>query len=90
MYRLEYQLAMSQTVASQLVRHGLAWRIPVTFEQSFEEVLGAFPISSRLQEYFNHFAISVERALKIVLLALNFDEHLVEEKRVAVALVGAP
>jgi hypothetical protein len=81
---------MSHTVASQLVRHDLAWLTPVTFKQSFEEALGGLPISARLQEYINDFAILVERAPKIVLLALNFDEHLVEEKRIAVALVGAP
>jgi hypothetical protein len=81
---------MSHTVASQLVRHDLAGLIPVTFEQSFEEALGGLTISARLQEYINHFAVLIDGTPKIVLLALDLHEHLIEEKRIAVALVCAP
>ena len=48
MNRLGYQLPMSDTVASQLVRHDLPWLIPVAFEQTLEETLCGLAISARL------------------------------------------
>jgi hypothetical protein len=81
---------MSDTVASQLVRHDLAGLISVTFEQSFEEALGGLPVSACLQEDINDFAILIDGTPKIVLLALDFHAHLVEVKRIAEALVRAP
>ena len=84
------QFAMSNAVVSQLIRYDLAWLIPVTFEQSSEEALGSLPISAWLQEHINDFAILIDRAPQILLLTLDLHEHLVEEKRIAVASVGAP
>ena len=81
---------MSNTKASQLIRYDLTWLIPVTFEQSSEEALGGLAISACLQEYINDFAILIDRAPQILLLTLDLHEHLVEEKRIAVASVGAP
>jgi hypothetical protein len=89
-YRLGYQLAMSHTVASQLVRHDLAWLIPVTFEQSPEEALGGLPISARLQEYINDLPSWSTARHRYCCLPLDIHEHLVEEKRIVVASVGAP
>jgi hypothetical protein len=89
-YRFGYQLSMSHTVASQLVRHDLAGLIPVTFEQSLEEALGGLPISACLQENINHFAVLIDCTPKIVLLTSDLNEHLVEEKRIAEAPVRAP
>jgi hypothetical protein len=62
----------------------------VTFEQSCEEALGGLAISACLQEYISDFAISIDRVPQILLLTLDLHEHLVEEKRFAVASVGAP
>ncbi len=81
---------MSHTKASQLVRHDFTWLVPVTFEQSFEEALGGLAISACLQEDIDDFAILLDRLPQAQLLALNFDEDLVEEKRIAVASVRAP
>ena len=81
---------MNNTKASQLIRYDLTWLIPMTFEQSSEEALGGLAISACLQEHINDFAILIDRAPQILLLTLDLHEHLVEEKRIAVASVGAP
>jgi hypothetical protein len=81
---------MSNAVASQLIRYGLTWLIPVTFEQSCEEALGGLATSACLQKYINDFAILIDRAPQILLLTLDLHEYLVEEKRFAVVSVGAP
>jgi hypothetical protein len=81
---------MSDAIASQLIRHDLMWLIPVTFEPSCEEALGGLFISAYLQEYINDFAILIDGAPQIQLLGLNFNEDLVDEKRIALASVRAP
>jgi len=43
-----------------------------------------------LQEHINDFAILIVRVPQILLLTLDLHEHLVVEKRIAVASVGAP
>jgi hypothetical protein len=89
-YRLGDQFPKSHPVASQLICDDLTWLSPVTFEPLAEEGLGGLPIWACLQEYINDFAILIDRAPQILLLTLDIHEHLVEEKRIAVASVGAP
>ena len=84
------QFPVSHAVASQLVRHDLTWLSPVTFERTSEETLGSLPISTRLQEPIHDFAILIHCTLQILLLALDFHEHVVDEKRIAVASMCAP
>jgi hypothetical protein len=62
----------------------------VTFEPSCEEGLGDLAIFACLQEYISDFAILVDRPPQIQLLALKFNEDLINEKRTAVASVRAP
>ncbi len=84
------QFPVRHAVASQLVRHDLAWLSPVTFEQTPEETLGSLAISTRLQEHIHDFAILIHCTPQILLLALGFHEHFVDEKRIAVASMCAP
>jgi hypothetical protein len=55
-----------------------------------KKTLGGLAISACLQEYIKDFAIPIDRAPQILLLTLDLHEHLVEEKRFAVASLGAP
>ena len=55
-----------------------------------KKTLGGLAISACLQEYIKDFAIPIDRAPQILLLTLDLHEQLVEEKRFAVASVGAP
>ena len=90
MHRFGEQFPVSHPVASQLVRHDLTWLSPVTFEQTSEETLGSLPISTRLQEHIHDFAILIHCTPPILLLALDFHEHFVDVKRIAVASMCAP
>jgi hypothetical protein len=45
------------------------------------------PISLGLQKHINHFTILVHRSPQVVLLAVDFDEDLINEEGITVALV---
>ena len=64
------QVALCHAVASQLVGHDL--------QQAPEEALGGFGISALLNEDVEHNAGLIHAAPKIVLHALDPDEHLVQ------------
>ena len=64
------QVALCHAVASQLVGHDL--------QQAPEEALGGFGISALLNEDVEHNAVLIHAAPKIVLHALDPDEHLVQ------------
>ena len=71
------QVALCHAVASQLVGHDPAAHI-ATLQQAPEEALGGFGISPLLNEDVEHNAVLIHGAPKIVLHALDPDEHLVQ------------
>jgi hypothetical protein len=77
-FNLGEKLALCHAVASQLVGHDHARHILKTFQQPSKESFGGFGIPPRLDEDVEHDAILIHRTPKIVLHALNPDEHLVE------------
>ena len=78
MLDLRKQLALSHAVASQLIGHDYARYMLKTLQQPSEESLCGFGIPAWLNEDVEHDAILIHRAPKIMLHALDPDEHLVE------------
>jgi hypothetical protein len=63
----------------------------VALQHAPEETLGRrFAISARLYEYVNEVAVLIHGTPQIQLPALNFNEDLVDEERIAVTSVHAP
>jgi hypothetical protein len=78
MPNLRKQLALSHAVASQLIGHDHARYIFKALQQASEESLCGFGIPAWLNENVEHDTLLIHRALKIMLHALDSDEHLVE------------
>jgi hypothetical protein len=72
------QVALCHAVASQLVGHDHPRHIVQSHQQAPEEALGGFGISALLNEDVEHNAVLIHAAPKIVLHALDPDEHLVQ------------
>jgi len=78
MFNLGKQLPLSHTVASQLVSHDHARHILKAFQQAPKEAFGCLGIPPWLNEDVEHDAILIHGTPKIVLHALNPDEHLIK------------
>ena len=78
MFDLGKQFALSHTVASQLIGHDHARNILKAFQQTSEETFGSFGIPPWLSEDVEHDAVLIHGAPKIVLHALDPDEHLIQ------------
>jgi hypothetical protein len=72
------QLTLSDTVAAKFVGHDHPRHVLKTFQQSLEEPFRSGPIASSLNQDVEHNAILIDRAPKVVLHALDPDEHLIE------------
>ena len=72
------QVALCHAVASQLVGHDHPRHIVQSLQQAPEEALGGIGISALLNEDVEHNAVLIHGAPKIVLHALDPDEHLVQ------------
>ena len=72
------QLTLSDTVAAQFVGHDHPRHVLKSFQQSLEEPFRSGPIASSLNQDVEHNAILIDRAPKVVLHALDPDEHLIE------------
>src|SRR5260221_288783 len=75
------QVAPRHSVASQLVRHDHPRHITQVPQQAPEEALGSFAIAAFLNEDVEHDTILIHSAPKIMLHALDPDEHLVHVPR---------
>src|SRR3984885_5140034 len=71
------QVALCHAVASQLVGHDHPRHMVQSLQQAPEEALGGIGISALLNEDVEHNAVLIHGAPKIVLHALDPDEHLV-------------
>ena len=78
MFNLWKQLALGDAVASQLIGHNHARHILKAFQQPSKETFGCFGIPPRLNEDVEHDAVLIHGTPKIVLHALNPDEHLIK------------
>ena len=78
MFSLWKQLALSYTVASQLIGHDHARHILKAFQQPSEETLCCFGIPPWLNEDVEHNAVLIHGAPQIVLHSLDLDEDFVE------------
>ena len=85
MFYLWKQLALGDTVASQLISHDHAWHVMKTFQQAAKEALRGFGVPPWLNQDVEHNAVLIHGTPKIVLHALDPDEHLVH-----VPLVSRP
>ena len=72
------QLALSHTVTSQLISHDYARHILKAFQQPSKETFGGSGIPPWLNENVENDAVLIHGAPKIVLHALNPDEHLIK------------
>jgi hypothetical protein len=78
---------MRDPVTPQLVRHDLPGLTTMGFQQAFEESLGSSSVPPNLQKNINNFAVLVNGAPEIVLLALDLHKNLIDVKCIAVTLV---
>ena len=78
MLDLRKQLAFRHAVAPQLVGYDHPRHVVQTLQQAPEETLGCFPVAAFLNQDVDHHAILIHGAPKIVLHALDPDEHLVQ------------
>jgi hypothetical protein len=85
MFYLWKQLALGDTVASQLISHDHARHILKAFQQPSKEALRGFGVPPWLNQDVEHNAVLIHGTPKIVLHALDPDEHLVH-----VPLVSRP
>jgi len=85
MFYLGKQLAPRDTVASQLISHDHAWHVLKAFQQAAKEALRGLGVPPWLNQDVKHNAVLIDGTPKIVLHALDPDEHLVH-----VPLVSRP
>jgi len=85
MFNFGKQLALGHAVASQLVSHDHARDILKALQQPSKEALRGFGVPPRLNQDVEHNAVLIHGTPKIVLHALDPDEHLVH-----VPLVSRP
>jgi hypothetical protein len=77
MFNLGKQQALRGAVASQLVRHDHARHILKALQQPSKEALRGFGVSPWLNQDVEHNAVLIHGTPKIVLNALDPDEHLI-------------
>ena len=78
MFDLGKAFAVCDAVASQLVGHDRTRHILNALQQSSEESFGGFGIPPRLNEDVEHDAVLIHGTPKIMLHALDPDEHLIK------------
>jgi hypothetical protein len=78
MLNLGKKLAVCHAIASQLVGHDHARYILKAFQQPSKESFGGFGIPPWLNEDVEHNAVLIHGTRKIVLHALDPDEHLIK------------
>src|ERR1700680_323165 len=83
MFNLGKQLALGHAVASQLISHDHARAILKALQQPSKEALRGFGISPWLNQDVEHNAVLIRGTPKIVLHALDPDEHLAHVPRVS-------
>ena len=78
---------MSHVAAPQFIGDDLAWLAFVFTQEGLEEALCGLFVGPFLKVYINHFTALVHGSPKIVLLLIDLNEHLINEKSVAITLV---
>src|SRR5580765_8200631 len=75
MFYLWKQLALGDTVASQLISHDHAWHVLKTFQEAAKEALRGFGVPPGLNQDVEHNAVLLHRPPKIMLNSLDADEQ---------------
>jgi hypothetical protein len=78
---------VSNTIATQLIRHDLPGFTTMTAQQPFEEALSSSPIPFDLKKYINHFAVLVHSPPKVMLLAVDLHKDFVDVEGIAITTV---
>jgi len=87
MDRIWDEFAARNTITSQLVGDDFPWFTFVFLQYSIEKSLSSLGVSPFLEKHINDFTILIDRSPKIVLLAINFDEHFINEKCITISLM---
>jgi hypothetical protein len=85
--RLWKQFSVSDSIASQFISHDLPRLASMVPQQAPEETLSSRPIPLGLEIHINHFSILVYCSPKVMLLAIDLHEHLVDEEGIAIPSV---
>jgi hypothetical protein len=88
--RIQEKLAVSNSVAPQIVGHYFSRLAAMRFEQTLEETYRCLSVSARLQKHIDHFTILIDRTPKIVLLALDLHKDFIYEEGIAITPVPTP
>src|SRR6202011_823631 len=71
-------VGVAHPVAAQLISDNYTWHILKALQQSSKKSFGGFGIPPWLNEVVEHDAVLIHRAPKIMLHALDSDEHLIK------------
>ena len=76
---------MSNAIASQFISHDLSGFATVTSQQTLEKPFSRSTVTLCLQVHINHVAVLIYGPPKIMLLPIDFHEHLIDEESVTIA-----
>ncbi len=85
---IRHQFSMGHTVASQFVSHDVPGLATTTPHKPLEEALCCLAVASTLQKHVDDFAILIDSTPQILLLAIDFDEDLIDVERIAITAVS--
>ena len=88
--RVRDQFSMRDVVASQLIRDNLPGFTTIISSQPFEKPPSSCAVSTCLQKHINDFTILIDRTPKIVLLALDRYQDLINKEGITLTLMAAP
>ena len=78
---------MSDTIASQFIRHDLPGFTSTRPQQALEEAFRSLTIPFALKIHINHFTILIHNPPEVVLLAIDLHEYFVDVESITESLV---
>ena len=84
---LRNQFPMGNTITAQLIRHDLSGLATMVSQSPFEEAFSCCAIPLGLKENIYDFTVLINRSPEVMLLAVDFYEHLVNEEGIAITTV---
>ena len=83
MNRIWDQFSMGYAVAFQLVCHDLSRLMPMCLQQSLEEFLSRYAVTSTLHKHTDGLPVLVDGSPQIVLSTLYLDKYLIDSEPIA-------
>ncbi len=80
---------MGHAVAAELIGHETHWFLSLTLQELSKESPRRTPVPTRLDEKVNQVPVLIHRAPQILPLAVDRDEHFVQEPRIAESTLSA-